>query len=57
MNTKRVLTSLLAGAVVCGMAWIGGFDFNERGDKALITTLFALWVSVMVYAYPGWSER
>lgn len=52
---KRVICALLAASIVCGLAWLWGFDFNERGDTAIVVAYLALAASGVVYFFPGWK--
>lgn len=53
---KRWIASIAAALVVCGLAWLGGFDFNERGVDALFVAGFALYVAGFTYFFPSWSK-
>ena len=54
---KRILASLLAGLIVLVLAWLAGYDFNERGSKAFTCGIVVLMAIGMVYSYPGWKEK
>ena len=61
---KRVITSISTGFSAALMpiayAWIkvGVFEHGEfMAGQFVIACLFFLVVTVMVFAYPGWSER
>lgn len=53
---KRALASIVAALWVCGLAWIAGFDFNERGFDALFVAGVAVVVGVFTYLIPIWSK-
>lgn len=53
---KRIVVSLLVSALVPALAWIGGFDFDERGFIALFVCLYAIGAFVFTYAWPGWDH-
>ena len=53
---KRITCSILSAAVVCGFAWLWGYDFNERGATALIVAYIAAAAGIFVYMFPGWTE-
>ena len=50
---KRIIVAISAGAVVCAAAWIGGFDFNERGQVAVFVFLASVAASVYGYLLAG----
>lgn len=54
---KRLLASIAAALVVCALAWIGGFDFNERGFDALFVAFYALLAAGLTYICPIWSNH
>ena len=45
---KRITAAIAAAAFVCGLAWVGGFDF-ERGPMALMLAIPAIWAAVAAY--------
>lgn len=53
---KRILCSIGAGLIACLLAWLSGFDFNERGVDTLFVAIYALIFAGFAYAYPGWEE-
>jgi hypothetical protein len=52
---KRILVSLLAGCGALFLAWVGGFNFNERGAAAFWSTVFTIFVVLSVYMAPIWE--
>lgn len=53
---KRIICTIAAVALVSALAWVGGFDFNERGEAAVIVSMFAVFAAAFVYGYPGWDK-
>lgn len=53
---KRIACSIFAGLAVCAMAWIGGFDFNERGFIAFFVAYVSACAALMTYWFPNWKE-
>ena len=51
------MVSLLSAVIVCVIAWIGGFDFNERGGPAALVTISALFVFGWIYFCPIWWNK
>lgn len=45
---KSALSGFIAAAIVAGAFWIGGFDFDKRGEIAvtcyLLSVLFGFWM-------------
>lgn len=54
---KRALCSIGAGLIVCGLAWVAGFDFTERGYTAFCVAVASLWAVFLVCTYPGWGDE
>lgn len=52
MDKRRVFAALAAVAVVCAMAWIAGFDFNERGAAAFAVAFIAVMYGALAASYP-----
>ena len=52
---KRLLASLLAGAYIPLLFWVGGYDFDVRNLEAAVCMIFATFVTLWVYFYPGWT--
>ena len=46
---KRFLLTLCATALVPFFAWIGGYDFDSRGDAAFFTATYSLLVGIFTY--------
>lgn len=47
---KKILLSLLASvvtiAIFCGIAWLGGYDFNSRGiGVAMVAVYCVVWAA------------
>ena len=38
-NKSNIIWALVAALVVIFTAWLSGYDFNARGDKAVVTFL------------------
>lgn len=53
---KRITCSLLVAAIICGFAWLWGFDFNERGDTALLVAYLAVAAGAITYFRPVWNK-
>lgn len=51
---KRILWSAAVIPLVCGVAWLFGFDFNERGTNAGFVALWSIMLAIFVYACPLW---
>ncbi|MFN8994737.1 MAG: hypothetical protein ACK5X3_13890 [Pseudomonadota bacterium] len=41
-NQKRAAAFSVAVAVVCGVAWVCGFNFNERGLLSGMVAVYAI---------------
>jgi hypothetical protein len=54
---KRLTATILSAIGVCVMAWIAGFDFDERGATAFFVAAFAIVFPIFVYTCPLWSNR
>lgn len=52
---KAFFVSVFVVALVLLGAWIGGFDFNERGPDALVLSVLALLAGVYAYIISGGS--
>lgn len=48
---KRWALAIAVAAAVCLLAWLGGFDFNERGAAAFGVATWALWASAVVLMF------
>ena len=55
--TTRIIVSILIGSFVPALFWIGGYDFNERGEKAVWCALATLTTALWVFLYPTWDEK
>lgn len=53
---KRITCSIAAAGLVCLLAWLSGFDFNERGGTALLVAYLTLVTGGATYFFPGWTE-
>lgn len=42
MKKRTVFGGLAGAAVVCVLAWLGGFDFNVRGFNTMMVGMMAL---------------
>jgi hypothetical protein len=54
--SKRVTSTIAAFLFGVSMAWIGGFDFNERGSGAFLTFGIITWLTGFVYFMPPWRD-
>lgn len=50
---KRILYSCLGSLAVVGCFWFGGFDFNTRGETALLCYFLSLLAFVYIYFSPS----
>ena len=50
---KRIIAAISAPALVCSMAWIGGFDFDTRGNTAMFVFFASVASSVFSYLLAG----
>jgi hypothetical protein len=53
---KRALWSLAVAASVPALAWVGGFDFNERGYVAFMVALYTPAAGLSVWFFPSWKK-
>lgn len=53
---KRILVSLVPFPIMAALAWLGGYNFDTRNVWIVYLTLVAIFVSAMVYFFPGWEE-
>lgn len=54
---KRLATSAVAALLVVLMFWVGGFDFNERGEVAFVCACIALVAAAIAYVCPLWEDE
>ena len=40
---RAILAGAVAATGVCVLAWLSGYDFNERGPTALIVGMLVVW--------------
>lgn len=52
MDKRPVLAAAVAALVVLSLAWIAGFNFNERGINAFFVAYIALWLAALAYFFP-----
>ena len=50
---KRVLIFVTSMAVVAGIAWVGGYDFDRRGPDAAVLLFFGLGLSFVASIFPS----
>lgn len=48
----RLITSVAAAAVVPLLFWLGGFDFDQRGDAALACGVMTIGVFILWFSKP-----
>lgn len=53
---KRLVASVCIALIIPALAWLAGFDFNERGVSALFTAVGASFTFVAAYSYPFWPK-
>jgi len=53
---KRIAWTIGLAALVPVMAWLLGFDFNERGLAAFLTACMTLAAALMTYTCPIWRD-
>lgn len=49
---KRILTSISFALLVPALAWVGGYDFSERGHESFVVCLWTIGVFAAAYTYP-----
>ena len=49
---KRALIFVASMAVMCGIAWVGGYDFDRRGPDAAAMLFCGLLLSFVVSIFP-----
>ena len=49
---KRALIFVASMTVMCGIAWVGGYDFDRRGPDAAALLSFGLWLSFIASICP-----
>jgi hypothetical protein len=49
---KRALIFVASMAVVAGIAWVGGYDFDRRGPDAAALLFLGLGVSFVASIFP-----
>jgi hypothetical protein len=47
---------VLSGAVVIGISWLSGVDFDQRGEAMAASIAGALLIAIAVYAMYGVHE-
>lgn len=52
MDVRRVIAAVATAAAICALAWLHGFDFNERGTEALVVAYLSVWFGGLAAAYP-----
>ena len=52
MDMRRVLAAIAGASIGLSLAWLAGFDFNERGLGALVVALISLILAATGAAYP-----
>ena len=53
---KRVCTALVPFGCAF-LAWLAGFDFDHRGFGVAYGFAVSVFLTVMVYLYPGWERQ
>jgi hypothetical protein len=53
---KRFFVSLLFGLCMLFVIWCAGYNFDERGYSAALSSILFLFVFGMTYSYPGWNK-
>lgn len=51
--TSKIIYTILAPALVCFLAWLGGFDFDTRGFSAFYVGIWSIFASLVAWTYPG----
>ena len=51
---KRIVISVLAGAIFPLLWWLGGYDFDRRGFEAVSCALISIYVVGAVYCFTGY---
>lgn len=49
---KRALIFVASMTVMCGIAWVGGYDFDRRGPDAAFLLAIGLWLSFVASICP-----
>ena len=49
---KRALIFVASMTVMCGIAWVGGYDFDRRGEDVAILLFFGLGLSFVASICP-----
>ena len=52
MSRKRVAISIIGIAVSCLLWWIGGYDFDARGDAAITLALTIIFIIFIAWTFP-----
>ena len=55
MLAKRIAYTLLCPAIVCLMAWLAGYNFDERGYTAFLVFYVSLGAALFVWWSPSWK--
>lgn len=50
---ERVTLTVLAVAVVCGAAWLGGFDYDSRGLPAAVLFVDSIIIGFLAWWFSG----
>lgn len=53
---KRAAAFLVALALVAGIAWLGGYDFNQRSPLVAAWAGWAVVAAAWVAAWPGFDK-
>lgn len=54
---KRVLGTLAAMTVFPILSWLGGYDFNVRGEIAVAVASFSIMFGAIIFYHPGWKNE
>ncbi len=52
----RVLTTLGVPVVVAAIAWVGGYNFDSRGEGEAAGLTFAVALMWLFWTFPAWDE-
>lgn len=56
MKLERIATTLAVPVTAAGIAWLGGYNFDERNFWVAWGAAMTAAVTVLVWTFPGWKD-
>lgn len=54
---KRVIAFFSTLLLCAGLAWVGGYNFDHRGELVALGAFWALLFACFAASYPGFGEK